>query len=304
MLHVAAGVSIMIRTASLSLLLACATAAPPAPQQCPAPAAGLSLQEAQSIVHEFESRHLQKDASAPPPAAPQSLDDVLEILRSDELDRFPAGVAFAAQQPGPEARALAAQIELAWGEAELTLSQAFTQTATALQKALRTAPPGNDLRARLETNRVVADALARLAAEHTADGARHAREVIAAAPDNYQGYRVAADYYRMRERWEDFDAAVAKLTALNPGSNGLVFLRGVAALDRDGDAPSAAKFFREALAKDPKFVRAQAQLMRAQPGLAGRHAELLKLKALNPRHQLVVWAGPAIESAWQSREAN
>src|SRR5438132_460887 len=82
---------------------------------------------------------------------------------------------------------------------------------------------------------------------------RYAREVIARAPDNYQGYRVAADYYRMREHWADFDAALAKLTALNPSSNGLLFLRGVSALYREGDVPKADQLFRQALEKDPKF---------------------------------------------------
>ncbi|MGZ6142224.1 MAG: hypothetical protein ACXWLM_02745 [Myxococcales bacterium] len=282
------------------LLAACATA--PA-AQCPAPAsgAGLSLEEARAIVGELESKHLKQNPASPL-REPKSLDDVLEILKLDELDLFPAGAAFALRQEGPEAKALGAQIELAWGEAELTLAEVFSQAAGTLQQELRAAQAAGrstgELRARLDTNRVVADALLRLAAEHTADGAAHARAIIAAAPADYQGYRVAADYYRMRERWTEFDETVAKLTALNPQSNGLVFLRGVSALYREGDAPRANRLFREALAKDPKFVRAQVQLMRAQPGAAARYAEYLKLKALNPRHQIVVWAGPTIERAW------
>lgn len=279
--------------------VACAAAQP---AKCPAPnpGAGPSLEEARAMVAEFESRHLQKDAS--PRAEPKSLDDALDALKSDQLDLFPAAAAFAAAQPAPEAKALAAQIELAWGEAELTLAEIFSQTAAALLPAVRAAEARGDhaMEERLYTNRAMADALMRLAAEHTADGLRHAREVIAAAPDNYQGYRVAADYYRMRERWNEFDATMAKIEALNPASNGLLFLRGVSALSREGNGPKAAGFLREALAKDPKFVRAQVQLMRAQPGFAAKYAEYLKLKALNPRHQIVIWAGPGLEHAHRS----
>ena len=282
---------------AVSLAAACASA--PARQECPAPRAeaGLSLEEARAVVAEFESKHAKGDAGSPL-RQPKSLDDALEILKLDELDLFPAGVSYALSQPGPEAKALAAQIELAWGEAELTLAEVFDQAAASLRGATSA-----ELRARFDTNRVVADALTRLAAEHTADGARHAREIIASAPADYKGYRVAADYYRMRERWGEFDETVAKLTALNPASNGLVFLRGVSALYRDGDAPRADRFFREALAKDPMFVRAQVQLMRAQPGSEARYAEYLKLKALNPHHQIVVWAGPTLEKAHQARLA-
>ena len=148
----------------------------------------------------------------------------------------------------------------------------------------------------------MAEALALLAAEHSAAGARHAREIIAAAPTNYQGYRVAADYYRLRERWEEFDDTVAKIEILKPDSNGLLFLRGVSALYREGDGPKADRFFRAALARDPKFVRAQAQLVRSQRGLAAKRAEYLKLKELNPHHQIVVWAGPGLERAYAARQ--
>jgi tetratricopeptide (TPR) repeat protein len=289
--------------AAILLLAACASAKP---AQCPAVSlsAGPSLDEARAIVAEFESTHLAKGAEHP--GDPQSLDDVLDALHSDELDRFPAAVAFASRQQGPEAKALAAQIELAWGEAELTLAEVFSQAAQAMLPSFRAAEARGEhgLEARLYTNRAVADALVRLAAEHTAQGLAHAREVIAAAPDNYQGYRVAADYYRMRERWSDFDAAVAKIEQLNAQSNGLLFLRGVSALQREGDVPKASGFFRAALEKDPKFVRAQVQLMRAQPGFTTRYAEYLKLKAVNPRHQIVVWAGPSLEKAHESLAAS
>ena len=105
---------------------ACATA-PKSP--CRAAGAGMSLEEAQAIATEFESNHLGQDPNNPL-REPKSLDDVLEILKSDELDLFPAGVSFASKQPGVQAKALAAQIELAWGEAELTLADLFSLLAS------------------------------------------------------------------------------------------------------------------------------------------------------------------------------
>ena len=279
------------------LLAACASA--PAPNcRCLGSRPGMSLEEAQAIVTEFEANHLRLDPNSPL-HDPHSLADVLEILKSDELDLFPAGVAFASKQEGPIAKALTAQIELAWGEAELTLAETFSLIAATRERTLRDAEPAgtatHDARARIDTDRAVAEALTRLAAEHSATGGRQAREVIQAAPADYQGYRVAADYYRMRERWNEFDATLARIAELNPDSNGLVFLRGVSALDREGDGPKADRYFRQALEKDPKFVRAQVYLLRSQRGLAAKYAEYRKLKALNPHHQLVVWTGPALE---------
>ncbi len=122
-----------------------------------------------------------------------------------------------------------------------------------------------------------------------------AQAVIDAAPSDYEGYRVAADYYHQREAWAKFDEMVKKLEALNPSSNGLVFLRAEAARDRDHDPAAANRLFKEALTRDAKFARAQVALLVLQPDLAGAHAELQHLKAINPSHQVVVWVGPTLE---------
>src|SRR5258706_930479 len=105
------------------LLLALSACAAHPPEQCPAVPSGpgMSLREAQGIVQVFESKHLRPGDDSLL-RKPKSLDEVIDILHSDELDLFPGAVAFAQAQDGAEAQALAAQLEIAWGEAEWTLA--------------------------------------------------------------------------------------------------------------------------------------------------------------------------------------
>lgn len=292
---------------AVALLVAFSTACATTPvEKCQPARAGLSFEEAKAIVADFEARQL-KQRAASPLREPKSLDDVLEILKLDDMTFFAAGVKFALEQDGVGARALAAQTELAWGDAQLAVGRLMNELAARLETVARTAEQKNDpsaviVRDQLRATRGVAEALARLASEHFAAGRKLARDVIDAAPRDYQGYRVAADYYRLREEWSEFDAMVGKLAELNPESNGLGFLRGVAALERDGDAAKAQALLRTALEKDPKFVRAQAQLVRTQPTLRDAYMEFRKLKELSPNHQLVVWAGEYMETAWAANQ--
>ena len=89
-----------------------------------------------------------------------------------------------------------------------------------------------------------------------------------------------------------------KLEALKPDSNGLLFLRGEAARDRDNDHSEASKLFSEALKRDPKFVRSQVALLVLQRDMSGMWTEMKKLTAMNPKHQMVVWMGPVVKSAY------
>src|SRR5437868_5598820 len=61
----------------------------------------------------------------------------------------------------------------------------------------------------------VSNALTRLGDEHITEGIKEAKDVIAANPNDYLGYRVAADFYRLTEDWANFDIAVKKLEELN-----------------------------------------------------------------------------------------
>jgi tetratricopeptide (TPR) repeat protein len=101
--------------------------------------------------------------------------------------------------------------------------------------------------------------------------------------------------YKETGDWDGFALMAAKVESINPDSNGLVFLKGAAALQRDSDPETAIEYYRAALANDSQFVRAQSHLVMAQHDLDGLVREYAKLKALNPHHQMVRWMDAAIE---------
>jgi hypothetical protein len=285
----------------LVVLAACATAPPPR--------RSLHLDEAKAMVAAFE-------ASLVPPQQVVALEPgkagALAALKSDRLDAFPTAV----EQLGPsgaefdlESQALRAQLHLAWGEAELTVAEVLARTALSLEttvRALEVRKTDNPdelamlqrARERITHYRDIDEALRLLAAEHVDAGHREAEQVIERDPDNYLGYRVAADAARLRHQWQRFGDLLTRIETHNPDSNGLRFLRGVAAWMRDGDAIAAAGHFRSALQTDPAFIRAQAQLVLVAPTITDQHAELTNLRTMSPDHQVVRWAGPGIETAY------
>jgi hypothetical protein len=214
----------------------------------------------------------------------------------------------------PVGRGMLSQIELAWGEGQLLVADVLEDIAVRMRDAAKpldakvaagTAAPADKerlafLRDKEQNASRLAGALSLVGMQHLWAGASLAQTVIEERPDNYVGYRLAADFYRLRGEWKIFDELVAKIEKLNPDSNGLVFLRGVAALNRDGNSEAARTLFHKALEKDPKFVRAQVYNYLASPFVSDAFDELVQLKALNPNHQLVVWALPAIAEAYEA----
>ncbi len=287
--------------------VACATATPPAER--PARTVGMSLAQATELVASFEAKQVPAGKK---PAPPTSTDECLAVLKSDRIDLFPDAIAFLATQATPEAAALRAQVELAWGEAELTVAEVLASLADRLDervRALMVRKVAGAERAALEADgaklrlyRETDEALRLLAAEHVAAGMAGAQKVIAERPDDYVGYRVAADGHRLRNEWREFSAMIVKVEESNPDSNGLVFLRGVAAQLRDGDAVEASKLYRQALERDPQFVRAQAQLVLVQTNIFEQKKELERLRAIAPDHQIVRWAGPGIDEEHQAAQ--
>lgn len=238
-----------------------------------------------------------------------SIADVEEILHVDEVNRFPAAVAFIATQKDVKARALHGQLELDWAEGLSLLGQMNENLAARLRELSvasekKAAADGlspdefrelGELRAAILESQQTAKVLEAAAAEHLTRGLAIANEVIKANPTNYLGYRLAADSYRLRGDWKAFDAMVKKVEKANPNSNGLLFLKGVAAAQRDKDGTAAKKFLSAALAKDPKFARAQAHQVLIASSLQSAREELEKLKAISPRHPFVVWTGATLE---------
>lgn len=290
-------------SAALLVVLAACTTAAPAPAER-GRAVGLSLREATALVEAFEAKQVPASAK---PEAPTTMEGAVAVLKTDRLDLFPGAVSWLASQTTPEALALKAQLLLAWGEAELTVAEVLADTADRLDenvRAMQVRKMSPEQSAKLESERAKVQlyrdtdqALRLLAAEHVAAGVEDAQKFIASKPDDYTGYRVAADAHRLRNEWKQFSEMVAKVEEKNPDSNGLVFLRGVAAQMRDGDANQAIGFYRQALEKDPQFVRAQAQLVLATANIFEQKKELEKLKKIAPDHQIVRWAGPGIDQA-------
>ena len=98
-------------------------------------ASDLSLEQAQDIISAYEHRREFRHAevASDPLGAPKSLDDVLNILRRDQLAFFPEAMKFLATQQGPSSLALRAQIELAWGEAQIILDEMLTRATVRLR---------------------------------------------------------------------------------------------------------------------------------------------------------------------------
>ena len=296
--------------ATLLCLTGCA-AMMPGSTDTQLPSVGLSLDDARRVVAALEKRMAEKDAGDPL-LTPKSLDDVFDILRSDQMGLFAAGVAFAEKQEGGKALALRAQIELAWGEAQIILAEIFVGTTKNMRQMLNALESRNatggftnadknaieELRKSIAEANTRADALLKVAAEHVAAGAKLARQVIDKNPSDYLGYRVAADFYRLRQEWSDFDAMVKKIEETNPQSNGLVFLHGISAAVREGNNAKAIELFKKAIERDGKFVRAQAQIMLLQGSVPDVYNEYQKLRTMNPHHQIALWAGDYIQKAY------
>jgi hypothetical protein len=274
----------------------------------------MTVDQAEDITEAYRRRHETAVANPSPLRDPKSLDDVLEVLRLDEIDLFPGAVKYATNEGSPRGKALAAQILLAWGDAQHLLGHLLMRASQQLQATRDRLEEKNAagklsggeqeklarLNKSLEDLEGVERAMRLVGNRHIADGMKLAEQVISTSPNDYEGYRVAADFYRMREDWSSYDSMVKKIETLKPDSKGLVFLRAEEAWDRDHNKLEAGKLFKEALTRDPKFTRAQVALLIMQPDLAGAHAELQKLKEINPHHQIVVWMGPVLDHAYEA----
>lgn len=283
-------------------------------QSAPQRASNMSVEEAAKVLEETRAKVYPKGADAL--EQPKSIDDVLAILKSDRIDLFESGAKKAKEEPSKKGKALAAQIEIAWGEnlrivanvMDLLLPdlRAEKRELEELEAVGKLAPEDkkrlDNLSAVLDNHQEVVSALSRIAPVHLAKGAKLAQALVSESPDDYEGYRVLADYYRIRGEWDRYDQMVKQVEQRHPQSSELVFLRGLALAEREGDVDGGSKLLSEVVAKDPQFTRAQAQLVFLARGLTKKHEEYLKLKASNPKHQLVLLAGPVIETVYESRE--
>lgn len=83
-----------------------------------------------------------------------------------------------------------------------------------------------------------------------------AQSLIDAKPDNYIGYRVMADYYRIEGDRAKMNEYLTQVERLNPDSVGLLFVRGAEQAKFDKNYEGAVLIYDQVLDKDPMFVKA------------------------------------------------
>ncbi len=277
---------------------------------------GLTHDQANAVVDQIE-KNIRAGEEGNPLTSPNTLDDVLEILREDRLDLFAHGVQFARHQTGAKAEALTAQLELAWGAAQLVAAEVCADFAGQAEEQLTEArqaaafggedAPDEAMLAAMEEDvvnlRISAAAMVMTAQGHFKRGAQLASKMIQAKPDSYYGYRVLADFFLLARKWEPFGRMVTKVRAMKPDSNGLRFLDGRAAIERDGDLARGIEFLKAAVAEDPRFIRAQVALFHAQEDIEDWYPTFQAIRRESPKHQLVVLLSDPLDDMWKRHQA-
>jgi tetratricopeptide (TPR) repeat protein len=237
----------------------------------------------------------------------------MAVLKTDQVTLFPGAIDYLKDRTDLDSLALYGQIELAWGETYMLLMEIlmrvrddFALTAEQLEQSDALDEVAKErlgwLYGSSEELALRIKALELVAIDHLSAGFDLAEQVMLNHADSYLGYRLAADYYRTLRDWENFELMRIAIEERNPESNGLMFLRAAAAMQAEGDRDKADDLYRKALAHDPHFVRAQVHLLIIQSDLEHTYRELLALEKLNPHHQFVALAGPAIKAAYAARK--
>ncbi|HYP98500.1 MAG TPA: hypothetical protein VER96_07495 [Polyangiaceae bacterium] len=297
----------------LSLVLALSGCASGANSADPASAASMSSSDAQAFVAE-----VQQKRGLPAPAPVNTIDELLEVLAGDQVQRFRNAEGLVAGKPGIDAMSLHASLELAWSDDFSTLGLILGELGKRadvevkrLQTKRDTGTPLTDSEAKdLEQNQknLEFDVKARgavdtLAQDHLRAGEQVVLEARRQFPKDPGTYRVAAYHALLSGNWLEFDAAIGKLKDEEAKDAGLTYLRGLEALSRFAVRKDAAARFRAALQLNPKMARAQAKLMLIESEIDAKYAEFEKLKELAPQHPIVWLAGPSITSDYELSES-
>jgi hypothetical protein len=249
--------------------------------------------------------------------APKTLADALAILRTDQVDLYGKAVEAAKADGSVKGMSVAAQLQLSWGDNFRVIAEVLELLGHELREEVRdlgrlvaSGKGTAEDRARLDrldalafNQSAIIAALSRLAPEHVREGAAIAESLVKTAASDYEGYRVMADYHRMCGDWASFDAMVKEVEQRHPTSTGLLYLKAISDAERKGDFEGAIKGLRAAIAKQPSFVAAQAQIVFMTAGFGAKFDEFKKLQAMNPNHPLVTIAAPIFEAVGELRES-
>ena len=156
---------------------------------------------------------------------PKSWQDAVNILKKDNIALFSLADTIFLQhlKKHPQAiKVLAwrAQLYLTWADSALLTSYTLVNlNKHAAKSAARKNKNGKQTEKAIEIlNKIGIDKLKAVQ--------KMVHILKQNGPDLYETWRVAADYHRLRGEWKQFNLAMFKVEQLNPGSNGLVFLKG------------------------------------------------------------------------------
>ncbi|HKO46821.1 MAG TPA: hypothetical protein VJV79_03810 [Polyangiaceae bacterium] len=293
----------------LSLLLAASGCASGTNASGAASPGSMSSSDAQEFVAEVQR---QRGLPAHPPVS--SIDELLEVLASDQVERFRDAEKLVAGKPGVDALTLHASLELAWSDDFTTLALVLDELGkradvevTRLNTRRESAGTLSDAEAKeLEQNEKNAkfaakakQALAVLAQDHLRAAGLVVAEARRQFPKDPMTYRVVAYHALLSGEWLEFDAAIGWLKDSEAKDAGLTYLRALESLSRFAVRKDAAVLLRNALQLNPKMARAQAKLMLVEDGIDARYAEFEKLKLVSPQHPIVWLAGPSLTSDYE-----
>jgi hypothetical protein len=256
---------------------------------------------------------LRQDQGAPP-TDPSSMEEVLAIIRNDDIRRFEGATRFTEGMQGVEALSVRATIELMqadiYATGETLVEELGRRASQELDRLSEKEKGGiqlseqeklqkkesDDTRNRLDKAGV---ALRVLADEHRTAGGSLAQEAIKQYPKAAEGYQVGAYYYLLKFDWLRYDDMMAPLEAAGVDEAAISYFRALENLHRNSDKENCRAYLREALTKNPALVRAQAQLVLVQDDIDTRYAELQTLKKMKADHPIVNIAGIAIEREYE-----
>src|SRR6478752_910759 len=238
-----------------------------------------------------------------------SMEQLFQVLADDQVGRFASAEQLVAGKPGIDALTTHASIELAWSDDFTTFSRILDELSKRADFEVKR------LRTKRDSGRALTDAESKAIEQNQKNAAfdakaKHALAVLAEVhlraahgvvyealrqfPKQPLTYRVAAYLSLLSREWPDFDAAMSWLVDNEAKDAGLVYLRGLEALNRRRIPQDATLLFREALRLNPKMVRAQAKLVLSEGDIDATHREFERLRAVAPQHPMVAIWGPSL----------
>ena len=301
--------SCLVPAIGLSLLVTLSGCAGGANSADAASPSTMSSSDAQEFIAD-----VQRERALPARPPVNSIDELLDVLASDQVDRFGEAERLVAGKPGIDAIALHASLELAWSDDFSTLAlilnelrkradvevkrlQTKRESGTALSEAEAKDLEQNEKNAEFDAK--AKGALEVLAQEHLNAATQVVAEAQRQFPKDPMTYRVVAYRALLASDWLAFDSAMGWLKGNEATDAGLIYLRALESLSRFAVRKDAAVLLKKALQVNPKLARAQAKLMLVEDGIDAKYAEYERLKALAPQHPIVWLAGPSITSDYE-----